>query len=118
MELQEALAQIAEIRRYVARGEVFRGYRALPVLFSGLLAFAAAGMQIVWISEPAQNPTTFLILWITTAILSVAAIGAEIAWRLQRPGSALERQRVGLAAGQFLPALLAGALIMFALLRY
>ena len=37
MELRDALAQIAEIRQHMARTEVFRGYRALPVAFSGVL---------------------------------------------------------------------------------
>ena len=40
MELREALTQISEIRRQVARAQLFRGYRALPVAFSGLTALA------------------------------------------------------------------------------
>ena len=35
MELREALTQITEIRLQLARTEVFRGYRAMPVAFSG-----------------------------------------------------------------------------------
>ena len=51
MELREALTQISEIRQRVAQAEVFRGYRAVPVAFSGLLALATACVQI-W---PAQG---------------------------------------------------------------
>ena len=43
MELREALTQIAEIRQQMARTEVFRGYRAMPVAFGGVVALAAAG---------------------------------------------------------------------------
>ena len=45
MELREALCQITEIRRQMARSEVFRGYRSLTVGSSGLLALLAAGVQ-------------------------------------------------------------------------
>ena len=38
MELREALTQIAEIRQQMARGEVFRGYRAATTAFSGVVA--------------------------------------------------------------------------------
>src|SRR5437870_2077578 len=38
MDLQEALSQISEIRQQVARSETFRGYRAAPVAFSGVVA--------------------------------------------------------------------------------
>ena len=42
MELREALTQITEIRLQMARTEVFRGYRAMPVAFSGAVAVVAA----------------------------------------------------------------------------
>ena len=55
MELRDALTQISQIRQQVAQTEVFRGYRALPVAFSGILAMATAGFQAVWLPDPAQN---------------------------------------------------------------
>ena len=45
MELREALTQITEIRLQLARTEVFRGYRAMPVAFSGGVALLAAVIQ-------------------------------------------------------------------------
>ena len=45
MELREALTQITEIRLQLARTEVFRGYRAMPVAFSGVVALAAGLIQ-------------------------------------------------------------------------
>ena len=47
MELREALTQITEIRLQLARTEVFRGYRAMPVAFSGGVALLAA--LVVWL---------------------------------------------------------------------
>ena len=45
MELRDALTQITEIRLQLARTEVFRGYRAMPVAFSGGVAVLAALIQ-------------------------------------------------------------------------
>lgn len=69
MELQEALAQIAEIRQQMARAEVFRGYRAAPVAFSGLLAFGAAVYQSVRIADPIADLPEYLVLWVGAAVL-------------------------------------------------
>ena len=62
MELREALTQISEIRRQVARSHLFRGYRALPVAFSGLTALLVAGFQQVWLPDPTHNVTAYLAL--------------------------------------------------------
>ena len=53
MELRDALTQITEIRLQLARTEVFRGYRAMPVAFSGGVAVLAAVIQAVTIADPA-----------------------------------------------------------------
>ena len=118
MELRDALTQIAEIRQQVARTELFRGYRALPVAFSGLVAFAAAGLQAWPIPEPAQNVSAYLALWVGSAILSMIATGCEMIWHLRRSPSALERAKTGLAVSQFLPCVAAGGLLMIVLVRF
>ena len=45
MELRDALTQIAEIRQQMARGEVFRGYRAAMTAFSGMAAIITGFIQ-------------------------------------------------------------------------
>ena len=74
MELREALLQIAEIRRHMAKSDVFRGYRSAPVAVSGLLALGAAALQSRFIPEPYEAPNEYLALWIGTAGLSMAAV--------------------------------------------
>src|SRR5262249_54943750 len=114
MELREALTQISEIRRQVARTELFRGYRAFPVAFSGLLALAAAGFQQWWLPDPAHNVPAYLALWIGAALISVLATGMEMALYYRRcGGSSLAWQTTWLAIGQFLPCLAAGGLLTF-----
>jgi len=117
MELRDALTQISEIRLQLARTEVFRGYRAMPVAFSGLLAFAAAGFQAVWIHEPLQEITAYLTLWVGAAIISAVAAGVEMAVRARNSSSSWTREITWLAVEQFVPCLIAGGLLTLVLLR-
>lgn len=115
MELQEALTQIHEIRQQVAQTEVFRGYRAATVAFTGVLAVAFAGLQPLWIPNPQQNPTVYLALWVIAAIVSLLVTGAEMLWRCQTSHSSLTTATTMLAVGQFAPSVVAGGLLMFVL---
>ena len=115
MELREALTQISEIRQQMARTEVFRGYRALPVAFSGLLAVLAGGLQSLWIPDPSRRTTEYLLLWVGTAVLSALAAGVEMGLRSRAAGSVLRREITWLAVEQFVPSLVAGGLLTFVL---
>jgi hypothetical protein len=118
MELRDALVQIAEIRQQVARTEMFRGYRALPVAFSGLLALTAAGLQPLLVAEPVQNLPAYLALWLGAALLSVLATACAMAGRLRRTTSPLEREKLFLAIAQFLPSVVAGAMLFLVFVRF
>ena len=117
MELRDALSQISEIRQQMARTEVFRGYRDLPVAFSGLLAFVAAGIQEVSLRDPAQQIMAYLGLWTGAAALSAFAAGLEMVVRSRVKGSALGLEVTWLAVEQFVPCLAAGAVLTIVLLR-
>src|SRR5262245_24854266 len=119
MELREALSQIAEIRQQVARTEVFRGYRAVPVAFSGLLALTAAGLQALWLPDPATTLAAYLTLWIGAALLSLVATASEMVWFYRRSSASdLEREKLFLAVGQFVPCVATGGLLTFVLVRF
>ena len=111
MELREALTQITEIRLQLARTEVFRGYRAAPVAFSGVLAFAAALLQAVWIPDPAGNFSGWLELWVGTAAISGMASAGEVWLRHRRSTLKLRTEITRLACEQFFPCLLAGGVL-------
>jgi hypothetical protein len=117
MDLQDALAQIAEIRAHISRTETFRGYRAATVAASGLLALVGAALQTVWIPDPVAHVAEYLRLWIGMAVISVTVIGAEIAWRSYLYASSHARQLTLMAVRQFVPSLVAGALLTFAVVR-
>lgn len=115
MDLRDALTQIAEIRRTVARAETFRGYRAAPVAFSGVLAVSAAVVQALWLPEPTHDLGAYLSLWIGAALVSMAVTGVFIVLQCGHSSSALTRTMALLAIGQFAPCLAAGGLVTYVL---
>jgi hypothetical protein len=118
MELREALTQISEIRRQVARTEVFRGYRALPVAFSGVLALTVALFQQVCLPDPSQHVHAYLSLWVGAALVSMLATGVEMVLHYRRSASPLARHMTLLAVGQFFPCIAVGGLLMCVLVGY
>src|SRR5262245_7438156 len=117
MELREALTQITEIRLQLARTEVFRGYRAMPVAFSGIVALFAALIQSMTIADPVVQIGPYLMLWIGAALVSGMAAGLEMIVRARNAGSPLTRELTWLAVEQFCPCLVAGALVTVVLVR-
>ncbi len=117
MDLREALEQISEIRQQVARTETFRGYRAAPIAFSGLVAWVAAACQYVLLGSPPE-PTSYLLLWIGAALLSVLVTGLVIGLHYWHSTNSLTRTNTHLAVGQFLPSIMAGGVLTFVLYRH
>src|SRR5437868_4085744 len=117
MDLHEALAQISEIRQQVARTETFRGYRAAPVAFSGIVACLAAASQYTLIPQPAEDPFGYLGLWIGAALLSIVVTGLTMLLYCKQSTSSLTRTNMKLAVGQFLPSVVAGGLVTVALFQ-
>ena len=118
MELREALTQIAEIRRGVARAEVFQGYRAVPIAFSGILAIVAASLQPLVVANPSEDLARYLTYWVAVAVLSICATALEMLWSLHVSPSSLERQKTLVAVREFLPCLGVGGLLMAVVVRW
>lgn len=117
MRLNEALAQVSDIRGHLARTETFRGYRSRIVGFSALTAFIAAGFQAALLSEPARAANEYLTLWIGAAALCLVVAVVEMSLRCVRAGSPLSIRHTKLAVEQFLPCLAAGAVLTAVLVR-
>jgi hypothetical protein len=115
MELQDALAQLSEIRLHVARTEPFRGYRAATAAFSALVAIVAASIQAVLLPAPGLYPQTYLLLWIAAAIICVAVTALEMVVRCRRSTSPTAGRMTWLAVEQFVPCTIAGAVLTFVL---
>ena len=117
MELREALDSIATIRRRMAETEVFRGYRALPVAFSAVLAFVAGFVQPVVVPRPDRDLPGYVALWSSVAFLSITAAGLAMFLRDRVAGTSLTRPVTWLAVGQFVPCLVAAAAVTAVVVR-
>ena len=71
----------------MARPETFRGYRSVPIAFSGLVGIATAIPQAVWLPQPIANLVAYLALWVGAAIFNLIIIGVEV-WRRSRRAAA------------------------------
>jgi hypothetical protein len=117
-ELDRALADITAIRSQLARGTEFRGYGPMTVAATGFLAVAAAGIQGLWLPEPASALFEYVAIWVATAAISVLLIGIEMVARSRRIHSGLADEMIHAATEQFIPAGVAGALLTFVLFRF
>jgi hypothetical protein len=117
-DLNRALGDISSIRRQVAHSTEFRGYGPMTLAGTGALAIAAAGAQALWVPDPANHIAAYLTIWIWTAVLSAAVIGAEMYARTQRIHSGMADEMIRMAVEQFLPAVGVGGLITFVLVRF
>jgi hypothetical protein len=109
MEFSRALSQIAEIHQQIAKGEVYRGYRSLPIAASGAIGVAAA-----WLQDPslgARDPIGFVRYWTLTAAIAALVGTSEILYNYAVHDDAGARRRTRQVVGQFLPSVLAGAVI-------
>ena len=111
MELRDAIDQISTIRTQLAATERLRSLRALPVAFSGLLAVLAAIAQAHYIADPLRVPHQYLTLWVGSAFVSGIAASIVVIRRAQRYPSALSVANARLAAMQFAPCLVVGAIV-------
>ncbi len=110
MDVSRALEQIAEIHGQIAKGEVYRGYRARWVGASGMSGLAAAYFQP---SGTTANPTSFVTYWSAVAVGSLVVGAGELAYDYVVRQSAADRRQTRRVVGQFFPSVAAGAALAF-----
>jgi hypothetical protein len=109
MDVPRALAQIEAIHEQMAKGEVYRGYRSLPVAASGVMGILAAWLQPAHLSH--GDPVGFVVYWTAVAACAALVGTSEIVRNYVVHDDAGARRRTRRVVGQFLPSLLGGALI-------
>jgi hypothetical protein len=115
MNRDDALSQVQQIREQLARAEAFRVYRAASVSFTGVLAFIGAAIQNRW---ELGDPTGYLILWIVIAAICMVVVTVEMIVRCKVSESMLLRDATIVAARQFVPSVVAGALLTLVIFRF
>jgi hypothetical protein len=83
-----------------------------------VLAIVAAGIQSVWLEDAREQVTGYLVVWIGTAVIAAALIGAEAVTRSRRLHSGLADEMIYAAIEQLIPVGVAGALLTFVLVRF
>lgn len=115
MDFSRALSQIADIHQQLAKGEVYRGYRSLPVAASGLIGFGAA-----WLQPPAlgaRDPVAFVVYWSAVAACAALVGGSEILYNYVVHEDRAARRRTRQVVGQFMPGVLAGTIVTLTFVR-
>lgn len=93
----------------MAKGEVYRGYRSLPLAASGLMGFGGA-----WLQAPVLgvvDPIGFALYWSAIAVCAGFVGASEIVYNYVVQDDRAARRRTRQVVGQFLPSVLAGAII-------
>jgi hypothetical protein len=116
-ELRQALDEISAIRAQVARDTQFRGYGPISIASSGVLALVVAAVQERWLPESTGDVAAFLLVWVSTAALSVVLTTCETINRARRVHSGFAGEMLHSAVEQFLPAIICGVLLTVALTR-
>jgi hypothetical protein len=106
VDVSRALEQIAEIHGQIAKGELYRGYRSLPVAASGLLGIAAAWLQPAVLG--AADPVGFVVYWTAIAACAGFVGTSEILYNYIVHDRAADRRHTRRVIGQFLPSVAAG----------
>lgn len=113
MEYGKALNQISEIHQHLARTEVYRGYRPVPVALSGIVGLAAAAWQPASLSS--RDPVGFVVFWTSVAAIAGLVGCAEIVVNYLLRESPRERRRTRVVIGQFAPCIAVGVVMTVAL---
>src|SRR6187551_1479347 len=106
VDVSRALDQIAEIHGQMAKGEVYRGYRSVPV---------AAAVQPATLGT--ADPVGFVLYWMAIALVAGFVGASEIVYNYIVHEAAPERRHTQKVVGQFLPSLAGGAAIAACFVR-
>jgi hypothetical protein len=115
--LYKALGDISSIRKQVASTTEFRGYGPATLAATGMFAILAAGTQAIWVPDPGNHVSSYLGIWIVTAVLSTILTGVQMYTRTRRIHSGLSDEMLRMAVVQFLPSVGAGLLVTIVLVR-
>lgn len=109
MDVTRALDQIAEIHEQIAKGEVYRGYRSLPIAASGLIGLIAAWLQPATLAT--ADPIGFVLYWTAVAAAAGFVGSAEIIYNYVVREREADRRHTRRVVGQFLPSVVGGVAI-------
>ena len=114
-DVDQAMERISQIHEHLAKGELYRGFRPLPVGVTALLGLAAAACQSAVIAP--GDLKRFPWYWAGVAAVCGAAGTADILHAYLTREDRFARRRTHQVLGQIVPALLAGLAVTLAMVR-
>ncbi|MDQ2817395.1 MAG: hypothetical protein M3T49_04180 [Candidatus Eremiobacteraeota bacterium] len=120
MEVEQALADLEEVRDRLASCQRFRGYSVPATLLSGALAIAAGLVQLAVTPLPAtsNDMRAYVFIWVTClAGALVTYYGSLTAWYVGNAGTQARRQTRS-AGAAIAPAIGLGAVLSLALMAH
>lgn len=115
MDLSRALGQVADIHQQIAKGEIYRGYRSLPIAASGLIGIIAAWAQPRAVG--AGDSIGFVVYWSAVAGFAGLVGASEIIYNYVVHDDRATRRQTARVVGQFLPSIVAGAAVTVSLVH-
>ncbi|MDP9016802.1 MAG: hypothetical protein M3N19_00585 [Candidatus Eremiobacteraeota bacterium] len=118
-EIERALSDIAEVRHRLAGVQQFKGYSALAAAISGVFALVAGVLQAVLVGTPASaaQGRMYFAIWFVCSAASILINYSAIAHWFVNDANARDRWQTRTVGLSMLPAIVAGAVLSFALLR-
>jgi len=112
MRIDKALEQISEIHERLAKSQMYRGYRAVPAVLSGVLAIVAAWIQPFIVSG--VDPRSYVLYWTLVAVAAFLIAGGSVICGYLREEDPHARQRTAAVIGQLAPSLAVGVIVTIA----
>jgi len=94
-----------------------RGYGSATLAATGALTMLAATSQAYWVKDPLREIPVYPAIWVATAAASLAVISLAAVNRARHVRSGLAMEMMFCALGQFLPAIVAGLMLIVVLVR-
>ena len=116
MNINNAMEQLEEIHKHMMRAEVYRGYKALPVFISGIIAFITAFIQSLKIEI--LTGRMFILGWVAAAAVIVSLIAVSMALDYKVNKNKFETKKLLRVLSQFSPSIIIGFLITLLFLKY
>jgi hypothetical protein len=114
-DIDRALDDIRRIRQQVAHGTQFRGYGPATLASTAAMAVIAALVQ-QWIVPHADSAArAYIGVWMSTAVIAGSVSAIQMWTRSQRMHSGMSSEMIHMAVQQFLPAAIAGLLVIIVL---
>jgi hypothetical protein len=117
MKVEQALNQISEIHQHLNKTEIYRGLRALPVAFTGILGIIGAALQNYFIT-PNPSLYSFTLYWFCIAAICIIPPGIVALYRYVYTETSLERRKTRQVTEQFIPCVIAGLIVMIITIIY